>query len=88
MAIPESERLATQLGISGLANHQLIVPDSQRLIDETVQLGSMAPALRAAADAMSSRGELGKRMAASGVMQAGEASALDSRMVIVTNPLR
>ncbi|RYQ08985.1 tubuliform spidroin [Bifidobacterium pseudolongum subsp. globosum] len=87
-AIPESERLATQLGISGLANHQLIVPDSQRLIDETVQLGSMAPALHAAADAMSSRGELGKRMAASGVMQAGEASALDSRFVMVTNPTR
>lgn len=77
-SIPESERLATQLGYSGLANHQLIVPSTQHLIDETVQIGSMAQAFSAAADAM----------AASGAVQAGEASALDSRMVIVTSPLR
>ncbi|KFI77799.1 tubuliform spidroin [Bifidobacterium pseudolongum] len=83
-AIPESERLATQLGYSGLANHQLIVPSAQYLIDETVQIGAMAPALSAAADAMGANGALGRQVAASG----GEASLLDSRMVIVTNPLR
>ena len=83
-AIPESERLATQLGYSGLANHQLIVPSAQYLIDETVQIGAMAPALSAAADAMGANGALGRQVAASG----GEASSLDSRMVIVTNPLR
>lgn len=87
-AIPESERLATQLGYSGLANHQLIVPSTQHLIDETVQIGSMAQALSAAADAMGADGALGRQVAASGAVQAGEASALDSRMVIVTNPLR
>ncbi|RYQ71417.1 tubuliform spidroin [Bifidobacterium pseudolongum] len=86
--IPESERLATQLGYSGLANHQLIVPSTQHLIDETVQIGSMAQALSAAADAMGADGALGRQVAASGAVQAGEASALDSRMVIVTNPLR
>lgn len=87
-SIPESERLATQLGYSGLANHQLIVPSTQHLIDETVQIGSMAQALSAAADAMGADGALGRQVAASGAVQAGEASALDSRMVIVTNPLR
>lgn len=87
-SIPESERLATQLGYSGLANHQLIVPSTQHLIDETVQIGSMAQALSAAADAMGTDGALGRQVAASGAVQAGEASALDSRMVIVTNPLR
>lgn len=87
-SIPESERLATQLGYSGLANHQLIVPSTQHLIDETVQVGSMAQALSAAADAMGADGALGRQVAASGAVQAGEASALDSRMVIVTNPLR
>lgn len=87
-SIPESERLATQLGYSGLANHQLIVPGMQHLIDETVQIGSMAQALSAAADAMGADGALGRQVAASGAVQAGEASALDSRMVIVTNPLR
>ncbi|RYP99466.1 tubuliform spidroin [Bifidobacterium pseudolongum] len=87
-SIPESERLATQLGYSGLANHQLIVPSTQHLIDETVQIGAMAPALSAAADAMGADGALGRQVAASGAVQAGEASALDSRMVIVTNPLR
>lgn len=87
-SIPESERLATQLGYSGLANHQLIVPSTQHLIDETVQIGSMAQALSAAADAMGADGALGRQVAASGVVQAGEASALDSRMVIITNPLR
>lgn len=86
-SIPESERLATQLGYSGLANHQLIVPSTQHLIDETVQIGSMAQALSAAADAMGADGALGRQVAASGAVQAGEASALDSRMVIVTNPL-
>ncbi|WP_217949859.1 tubuliform spidroin [Bifidobacterium pseudolongum] len=87
-SIPESERLATQLGYSGLANHQLIVPSTQHLIDETVQIGSMAQALSAAADAMGADGALGRQVAASGAVQAGEATALDSRMVIVTNPLR
>lgn len=87
-SIPESERLATQLGYSGLANHQLIVPSTQHLIDETVQIGSMAQTLSAAADAMGADGALGRQVAASGAVQAGEASALDSRMVIVTNPLR
>ncbi|RYQ03489.1 tubuliform spidroin [Bifidobacterium pseudolongum subsp. globosum] len=87
-SIPESERLATQLGYSGLANHQLIVPSTQHLIDETVQIGSMAQALSAAANAMGADGALGRQVAASGAVQAGEASALDSRMVIVTNPLR
>ena len=87
-SIPESERLATQLGYSGLANHQLIVPSTQHLIDETVQIGSMAQALSAAADAMGADGALGRQVAASGAVQAGEDSALDSRMVIVTNPLR
>lgn len=87
-SIPESERLATQLGYSGLANHQLIVPSTQHLIDETVQIGSMAQALSAAADAMGADGALGRQVAASSAVQAGEASALDSRMVIVTNPLR
>ena len=87
-SIPESERLATQLGYSGLANHQLIVPSTQHLIDETVQIGSMAQALSAAADAMGADGALGRQVAASVAVQAGEASALDSRMVIVTNPLR
>ncbi len=87
-SIPESERLATQLGYSGLANHQLIVPSTQHLIDETVQIGSMAQALSAAADAMGADGALGRQVAASGAVQAGGASALDSRMVIVTNPLR
>lgn len=87
-SIPESERLATQLGYSGLANHQLIVPSTQHLIDETVQIGSMAQALSAAADAMGADGALGRQVAASGAVQVGEASALDSRMVIVTNPLR
>lgn len=87
-SIPESERLATQLGYSGLANHQLIVPSTQHLIDETVQIGSMAQALSAAADAMGADGALGRQVAASGAVQAGEASALDSRMVIVTNSLR
>ena len=87
-SIPESERLATQLGYSGLANHQLIVPSTQHLIDETVQIGSMAQALSAAADAMGADGALGRQVASSGAVQAGEASALDSRMVIVTNPLR
>lgn len=87
-SIPESERLATQLGYSGLANHQLIVPSTQHLIDETVQIGSMAQALSAAADAMGADGALGRQVVASGAVQAGEASALDSRMVIVTNPLR
>lgn len=87
-SIPESERLATQLGYSGLANHQLIVPSTQHLIDETVQIGSMAQALSAAADAMGADGALGRQVAAAGAVQAGEASALDSRMVIVTNPLR
>lgn len=87
-SIPESERLATQLGYSGLANHQLIVPSTQHLIDETVQIGSMAQALSAAADAMGADGALGRQVATSGAVQAGEASALDSRMVIVTNPLR
>ena len=87
-SIPESERLATQLGYSGLANHQLIVPSTQHLIDETVQIGSMAQAFSAAADAMGADGALGRQVAASGAVQAGEASALDSRMVIVTNPLR
>lgn len=87
-SIPESERLATQLGYSGLANHQLIAPSTQHLIDETVQIGSMAQALSAAADAMGADGALGRQVAASGAVQAGEASALDSRMVIVTNPLR
>ncbi|RYQ41004.1 tubuliform spidroin [Bifidobacterium pseudolongum] len=87
-SIPESERLATQLGYSGLANHQLIVPSTQHLIDETVQIGSMAQALSAAADAMGADGALGRQVAASGAVQAGEAAALDSRMVIVTNPLR
>lgn len=87
-SIPESERLATQLGYSGLANHQLIVPSTQHLIDETVQIGSMAQALSAAADAMGADGALGRQVAAFGAVQAGEASALDSRMVIVTNPLR
>ena len=87
-SIPESERLATQLGYSGLANHQLIVPSAQHLIDETVQIGSMAQALSAAANAMGADGALGRQVAASGAVQAGEASALDSRMVIVTNPLR
>ncbi len=87
-SIPESERLATQLGYSGLANHQLIVPSTQHLIDETVQIGSMAQALSAAADAMGADGALGRQVAASGAVQAGEALALDSRMVIVTNPLR
>lgn len=87
-SIPESEQLATQLGYSGLANHQLIVPSTQHLIDETVQIGSMAQALSAAADAMGADGALGRQVAASGAVQAGEASALDSRMVIVTNPLR
>lgn len=87
-SIPESERLATQLGYSGLANHQLIAPSTQHLIDETVQIGSMAQALSAAADAMGADGALGRQVAASGVVQAGEASALDSRMVIITNPLR
>lgn len=87
-SIPESERLATQLGYSGLANHQLIVPSTQHLIDETVQIGSMAQALSAAADAMGADGALGRQVAASGAVQAGEASALDSRIVIVTNPLR
>lgn len=87
-SIPESERLATQLGYSGLANHQLIVPSTQHLIDETVQIGSMAQALSAAADAMGADGALARQVAASGAVQAGEASALDSRMVIVTNPLR
>lgn len=87
-SIPESERLATQLGYSGLANHQLIVPSTQHLIDETVQIGSMAQALSAAADAMGADGALGRQVAASGAVQAGEASALDSRMVIVTSPLR
>lgn len=86
-SIPESERLATQLGYSGLANHQLIVPSTQHLIDETVQIGSMAQALSAAADAMGADGALGRQVATSGAVQAGEASALDSRMVIVTNPL-
>lgn len=87
-SIPESERLATQLGYSGLANHQLIAPSTQHLIDETVQIGSMAQALSAAADAMGADGALGRQVAASGAVQAGEASALDSRMVIITNPLR
>lgn len=87
-SIPESERLATQLGYSGLANHQLIAPSTQHLIDETVQIGSMAQALSAAADAMGADGALGRQVAASGAVQAGEDSALDSRMVIVTNPLR
>ncbi|WP_022858897.1 hypothetical protein [Bifidobacterium pseudolongum] len=87
-SIPESERLVTQLGYSGLANHQLIVPSTQHLIDETVQIGSMAQALSAAANAMGADGALGRQVAASGAVQAGEASALDSRMVIVTNPLR
>lgn len=87
-SIPESERLATQLGYSGLANHQLIVPSTQHLIDETVQIGSMAQALSAAADAMGADGALGRQVGASGAVQAGEASALDSRMVIVTSPLR
>lgn len=87
-SIPESERLATQLGYSGLANHQLIMPSTQHLIDETVQIGSMAQALDAAADALGANGALGRQVAASGAMQAGEATALDSRMVIVTNPLR
>lgn len=87
-SIPESERLATQLGYSGLANHQLIVPSTQHLIDETVQIGSMAQTLSAAANAMGADGALGRQVAASGAVQAGEASALDSRMVIVTNPLR
>ena len=87
-SIPESERLATQLGYSGLANHQLIVPSTQHLIDETVQIGSMAQALSAAADAMGADGALGRQVAASGAVQAGEDSALDSRMVIVPNPLR
>ena len=87
-SIPESERLATQLGYSSLANHQLIVPSTQHLIDETVQIGSMAQALSAAADAMGADGALGRQVAASGAVQAGEASALDSRMVIVTSPLR
>lgn len=87
-SIPESERLATQLGYSGLANHQLIVPSTQHLIDETVQIGSMAQTLSAAADAMGADGALGRQVAASGAVQAGEALALDSRMVIVTNPLR
>ena len=87
-SIPESERLATQLGYSGLANHQLIVPSTQHLIDETVQIGSMAQALSAAADAMGADGALGRQVAASGAVQAGEATALDSRMVIVTTPLR
>lgn len=87
-SIPESERLATQLGYSGLANHQLIVPSTQHLIDETVQIGSMAQALSAAANAMGADGALGRQVAASGAVQTGEASALDSRMVIVTNPLR
>lgn len=87
-SIPESERLATQLGYSGLANHQLIVPSAQHLIDETVQIGSMAQALSAAANAMGADGALGRQVAASGAVQAGEASALDSRMVIVTNSLR
>lgn len=87
-SIPESERLATQLGYSGLANHQLIVPSTQHLIDETVQIGSMAQALSAVADAMGADGALGRQVAASGAVQAGEDSALDSRMVIVTNPLR
>lgn len=87
-SIPESERLATQLGYSGLANHQLIVPSTQHLIDETVQIGSMAQALSAAADAMGADGALGRQVAVAGAVQAGEASALDSRMVIVTNPLR
>lgn len=87
-SIPGSERLATQLGYSGLANHQLIVPSTQHLIDETVQIGSMAQALSAAADAMGADGALGRQVAASGAVQAGEDSALDSRMVIVTNPLR
>lgn len=87
-SIPESERLATLLGYSGLANHQLIVPSTQHLIDETVQIGSMAQALSAAADAMGADGALGRQVAAAGAVQAGEASALDSRMVIVTNPLR
>lgn len=81
-SIPESERLATQLGYSGLANHQLIVPSTQHLIDETVQIGSMAQALSAAADAMGADGALGRQVAASGAVQAGEASALDSRMVL------
>ncbi|WP_147345336.1 tubuliform spidroin [Bifidobacterium pseudolongum] len=87
-SIPESERLATQLGYSGLANHQLIVPSTQHLIDETVQIGSMAQALSAAADAMGADGALGRQVAASGAVQAGGASAVDSRMGIVTNPLR
>lgn len=87
-SILESERLATQLGYSGLANHQLIVPSTQHLIDETVQIGSMAQALSAAANAMGADGALGRQVAASGAVQAGEASALDSRMVIVTNSLR
>jgi hypothetical protein len=77
-SIPESERLATQLGYSGLANHQLIVPSTQHLIDETVQIGSMAQALSAAADAMGADGALGRQVAASGAVQAGEDSALDS----------
>ena len=42
----------------------------------------------AAADAMGADGTLGRQVAASGAVQAGEALALDSRMVIVTNPLR
>lgn len=87
-SIPESERLATQLGCSGLANHQLIVPSTQHLIEETVRIGSMAQAIDAAADAMGANGALGRQVAASGAVQAGEASTLDSRMVIITNPLR
>lgn len=70
-SIPESERFATQLGYSGLANHQLIVPSTQHLIDETVQIGSMAQALSAAADAMGADGALGRQVAASGAVQAG-----------------